>query len=216
MIEGKLSFIRLPRGGYVLCDANRSMDLETCLATGTLDSAARQPMGPDTAAKLRMSSSLSSFLIGIRPWIYALIDQAMVSGSRFLATIIVGRVCGPGELGTYSLAVSLLVLAACFQEAMITTPYAVLSQRLRPRPKASYSRGLFGCISGSRRKCSPAVSALALVGFVLHAQLLGIVALVLALTLPSSLTADFARRFAPANHNVQQAMRIDATIAGCN
>ena len=55
----------------------------------------------------RQSSRVA--VAGIWHWVMALVDQALVSGTRFLATIIVGRCCGPRELGTYSLAFSLLV-----------------------------------------------------------------------------------------------------------
>src|SRR5690348_3396610 len=65
-------------------------------------------------------------IAGIWHWVMALVDQVLVSGTRFFATILVGRYCGPHELGTYSLAFSVLVLAGCFQEAIVTTPYAVL------------------------------------------------------------------------------------------
>src|SRR5262245_20727373 len=78
-------------------------------------------------------------IIGLAPWALALIDQALVSGSRFATTLVVGRFCGPAELGEYSLAFSLHVLAGCVQEALLTTPYAVVSKRLRPRSRATYA-----------------------------------------------------------------------------
>src|SRR3954471_14828370 len=74
---------------------------------------------------------------GFGHWIAALVDQALVSGTRFLTTIIIGRYCGAADLGTYSLAFSLLILGGCFQEAIVTTPYAVLGQRLRRRSRTT-------------------------------------------------------------------------------
>ena len=52
-----------------------------------------------------------------------MIDQAVVSGASFLATILVGRWCGPGELGVYSLGFTLLVSWGCVQESLIALPY---------------------------------------------------------------------------------------------
>src|SRR3954463_3310893 len=79
---------------------------------------------------------------GVWHWLAALVDQGLVSGTRFLTTIIIGRYCGAGDLGTYSLAFSVLVLGGCFQEAIVTTPYAVLGQRLRRRSRTTYAGGI--------------------------------------------------------------------------
>src|SRR4051794_27656768 len=109
-------------------------------------------------------------IAGVWHWVMALVDQALVSGTRFLATIIVGRCCGPRELGTYSLAFSLLVLGGCFQEAIVTTPYAVLGQRLRRRSRSMYAGAI------ARMHFSAAVGgaillvALAVIGLVFKIQ----------------------------------------------
>src|SRR3954468_14034233 len=153
-------------------------------------------------------------IAGIWHWIVALIDQALVSGTRFLATIIVGRYCGPREAGPYSLAFSLLVLGGCFQEAIVTTPYAVLGQRLRRRSRSMYAGAI------ARMHFSAAVGgaillvALAIVGFVFKVQALPAVALVLAVTLPCSLAIEFVRRFSLAELNVQTATWLDASVTG--
>src|SRR2546429_36531 len=46
----------------------------------------------------------------------ALIDQAVVSGTSFLTTILIGRWCGASELGIYALGFSLLVSWGCVQQ----------------------------------------------------------------------------------------------------
>src|SRR3954466_7041532 len=133
---------------------------------------------------------------GVWHWLAALVDQALVSGTRFLTTIIIGRYCGAGELGTYSLAFSVLVLGGCFQEAIVTTPYAVLGQRLRRRSRITYAGGI-----ARMHFVAAAAGALFLLAGALIANLLQIhtlptIALVLAVTLPCSLGIEFVRRLA--------------------
>src|SRR5262245_2490977 len=43
----------------------------------------------------------------------AIVDQSIVSCTRFLTSIIVGRVCGPHVLGDYTLGFTIYCLAAC-------------------------------------------------------------------------------------------------------
>src|SRR5436305_13782700 len=99
----------------------------------------RPTSAPSQSRQLPAVPQRRARISGVRHWLVALVDQGLVSGMRFLATILVGRYCGPEELGTYSLAFSLLVLGGCFQEAMITTPYAVFGQRLRTRSRTAYA-----------------------------------------------------------------------------
>jgi O-antigen/teichoic acid export membrane protein len=153
-------------------------------------------------------------IAGIWHWIVALVDQALVSGTRFLATIIVGRYCGPRELGTYSLAFSLLVLFGCFQEAIVTTPYAVLGQRLRRRSKAAYAGAVAKMHFAAAIGSIAVLIVLAIVGYVLNIHALPTIALVLAVTLPCSLAMEFVRRFSLAELNVQTAAWLDAGVAG--
>jgi O-antigen/teichoic acid export membrane protein len=150
---------------------------------------------------------------GLGPWVLALADQALVSGTRFLTTIVVGRFCGPEELGKYSLAFSLLVLAGCFQEALLTTPYAIVSKRLRTRSRATYA----GAIARLHFVAAIGISALLVVfagaAEVLHVEWATTMAPVLALTLSASLVAEFARRFSLAQLTVSWAVGLDAAIA---
>src|SRR5262249_46306876 len=126
----------------------------------------------------------------------------------------VGRACGPRELGTYSLAFSLLVLGGCFQEAIVTTPYAVLGQRLRRRSKAIYA----GAIAEMHILAAVAgavfLIGLAAVGYVLKIEGWPTIGLVLAITLPCSLASEFVRRISLAELNVETAAWLDAGVAG--
>jgi O-antigen/teichoic acid export membrane protein len=57
-------------------------------------------------------------------------DQAVVSLAAFLATAIVGRWCGPDELGVYYAAVTIFWLAASIPNALVWTPYTSRAARL--------------------------------------------------------------------------------------
>lgn len=60
----------------------------------------------------------------------SLLDQAIVSGTNFVTTIIIGRAAGETELGLYSLGFTVVVLLLGAQEALITLPYTVFGQRI--------------------------------------------------------------------------------------
>src|SRR5438105_2895107 len=67
--------------------------------------------------KVRLWASLRATASG--KGVLAVADQAVVSGTSFLTTVLIGRWCGPGELGIYSLGVTLLVSWVCVQESLI-------------------------------------------------------------------------------------------------
>ena len=76
----------------------------------------------------------------------AIVDQSVVSGSRFLTTICIGRLCGSEQLGVYALLFTLYLIFSCVQDAMMSTPYTVFGNRMKgakrtPSPAASSSMG---------------------------------------------------------------------------
>jgi O-antigen/teichoic acid export membrane protein len=85
--------------------------------------------------KLRLSESLDwspARWLGAE-WVRGLgviADQAVVSLSAFLATAIVGRWCGPSELGVYYTAVTIFWLAASIPNALVWTPYTSRAARM--------------------------------------------------------------------------------------
>ena len=56
-------------------------------------------------------------------------DQAIVSGTSFLTSVLVGRAGGQSTLGWFALAISLVSLARAIQEQLVSAPYMVFSQR---------------------------------------------------------------------------------------
>src|SRR5205823_14271948 len=71
--------------------------------------------------------------------ILAVLDQAVVSGTSFLTTILLWRWCGAGELGVYSLGFTLLVTWGCVQESLIALPYTIYRNRPLKGTSAEYA-----------------------------------------------------------------------------
>ncbi|MFT7640745.1 MAG: O-antigen/teichoic acid export membrane protein [Pirellulaceae bacterium] len=143
----------------------------------------------------------------------AVFDQAVVSGSRFLATILIGRFCGPTELGNYSIAFASLIFAGCFLEALITTPYMVYSSDMTPEKRRVFAGGtlmhfLFLMICGSLATAGIAATLLAN-----GATSLGWTLMVVAIVVPFSMLWEFARRFSFAHMEMHVAVIIDVSVA---
>jgi O-antigen/teichoic acid export membrane protein len=145
----------------------------------------------------------------------ALVDQAAVSGTNFLTTILIGRWCSAGELGIYSLGFSLLVAWACAQEALIALPYTICRHRPRLGTPAEYA--------GSALVHQALLSALAVLVLVLtaaglsfngHVPGLAAVAWVLGGVMPFALLREFGRRFAFAHLRMGEALALDVAVAG--
>ena len=57
-------------------------------------------------------------------------DQAVVSGTSFLTTVIIGRWTDASQLGIYAIGISVLASSYTIQGSLITLPYSI--QRHRP------------------------------------------------------------------------------------
>jgi O-antigen/teichoic acid export membrane protein len=143
------------------------------------------------------------------PHVLALFDQAIVSCTNFITTVLVARSMLPSEFGSYSIAVSLLFTLFCVHESLISLPYTM--QRHRSLGTAAQS-------AGSSLVHNIQLSAVAMVLFALGALLLSLlgapsqlVAAVWVLTFfaPFVLLREFGRRFAFAHLEVTQALMLD-------
>ncbi len=146
--------------------------------------------------------------------IWALGDQAIVSGTNFVTTVIVGRYCGLDELGLYALAFGILVLLSVCQQSLILNPYTVFSHRLSGGRLTRYAgsvliqHGLF-----------MTVGVVLLLGAALGTQLLaaesGTVPLIFALAaaLPLYSTRDFVRKVLLAELRVRATFVLDFAVA---
>ncbi len=69
----------------------------------------------------------------------AIVDQAVVSGTRFLTTIFIGRLCGKEELGVYTLMFAVYLVFACLQESLAAAPYVVFGNRLKGASRHAFA-----------------------------------------------------------------------------
>lgn len=65
-------------------------------------------------------------------------DQAVVSASSFAATVIIGRVCGPEQLGIYVLATTMFWLLVGIPNALTWTPFTSRAPGMSAARRASY------------------------------------------------------------------------------
>ena len=88
-----------------------------------------------------------------------LIEQSIVSATRFLTTIIIGRVCGASDLGLYAAILAILLLAGCSQESLISRPFTVYNPRLTGAKQRDYSGSVLLHLAALRRKRAVGFSA---------------------------------------------------------
>ncbi|MCE9544629.1 MAG: lipopolysaccharide biosynthesis protein [Planctomycetia bacterium] len=144
----------------------------------------------------------------------ALMDQAVVSGTNFATTILVGRMCGAGELGIYSMGYTFLIGFACVQESLIVLPYTIF----RHRPLRGTAEEYAGSVLVQNGLLSIVASiVLAVIATVMHfsGATPGLVSVMWVLTaiMPLSLLREFGRRFAFAHLRVPQALVLDLAVS---
>lgn len=152
---------------------------------------------------------------------WVLLDQCLVSGGRFLATWLVGRWAGPEALGSYSIAMAVILLAGGVQESLLIRPYQSLLYRRSVELRSVYGGSVVGLM----------LSLAVLIGLMLMAisgLLSGSTAgeatlqaggwkelvWVLGWCVPGTMVGEFARRYSLAHLRVRSAIVIDAMIIG--
>ena len=97
--------------------------------------------------------------------VLALVDQAVVSATSFLTTVIVGRCTYPSQLGIYAIAISVLSSLFTIQGSLISHPYSI--QRHRPLGTPSQHAG--SSLLNSTLLSAAVVLMLAAAALALHA-----------------------------------------------
>ena len=59
----------------------------------------------------------------------SIFDQAIFSGTSFLTAVLIGRATSPGQLGTYYLVLSIVLVISSVQDQLISAPYVIYSKR---------------------------------------------------------------------------------------
>ena len=145
--------------------------------------------------------------------VLALADQAIVSGTSFLSTVVIARSGDPGELGIYAVGISILTILLSVQDSVILTPYSIqLHQPLGSREEHA----------GSSLAISALLSGSALLLFFMVAALLNVLAIppriaamiwMLGSVVPFVLLREFGRRYAFAHLRIAHAVLQDVIVS---
>ena len=86
-------------------------------------------------------SSLSSIIFGesAMKGIITLADQVLVSGTRFLVGIIIGRTCSKEQFGLFALGLTAIFLVIHVQKSLISSPYTYNVAYLKGSAKSQYA-----------------------------------------------------------------------------
>lgn len=150
-----------------------------------------------------------AFGVTARKGMLGLFDQAIVSGTSFITTVIVGRFCGPEQLGVYSLGFTLLVFIAVVQESLVSAPYTVFVSRKRGVGRARYA----GSVLGHYLVLAAIASAGLACAAVAAGPVLRPILWLLAGIVPFTLLREFGRRMCFAHLNLRGAMIVDTVVA---
>jgi O-antigen/teichoic acid export membrane protein len=155
-----------------------------------------------------------------RPWRFlsgmhalALADQAVVSGTSFLTTVLVGRWAGSSQLGTYAIGLSVLVSAFAIQDALISLPYTIHQQQ--ESGTAAERAGNSLIYSGIFSAAVVVVLALIALGLSAYRERSPLQPAIwtLAGVAPFALLRQFGRRVLFAHLHVQRALALDVAVA---
>jgi O-antigen/teichoic acid export membrane protein len=151
--------------------------------------------------------------IAAEPRVLALVDQAVVSGSSFVTTVLIGRWTNPSELAWFAIAMSVLISLLSIQESLIAIPYMILRPRQLGTEKEAAGDALIQCgaLSGAVTVLL-SFAALWSLAF-LSAPQFAAVAWALALITPFALLRDFGRRYAFTRLRVHDALKLDIAAA---
>jgi O-antigen/teichoic acid export membrane protein len=143
----------------------------------------------------------------------ALADQAVVSGTSFLTTILIGRFTYPSQLGIYVLAMSLLISAMNFQHALIGMPYTIRRNRAQDHDPVNAGHSLaLAAVLGLAAALVVAVAAVVMAAFAADPRLV-VVTATLSAVLPLMLVRDFGRDFGIARLRFTEVLALDLTVS---
>ena len=154
-----------------------------------------------------------AFRLVSREHVLSLADQAVVSATGFLTTLLIARWSDSFQLGIYALGLSVLVSVVGLQESLILQPYLI--QRFYPEGTPAERAGASLALSILFSAASVLMLIVAAFGLLVWGagQETVILAWVIAGIVPFALTRDFARRFAFAHLDTRRVLLLDFAAA---
>jgi O-antigen/teichoic acid export membrane protein len=143
----------------------------------------------------------------------ALADQAVVSGTSFLTTVMIARFCLPSELGVYSIGISLLVSSLTIQGSLISLPYTIQLHNPLGMPAEYAGSSLIQC--GLLSALATLVLMMTAMGLSAGSALPELVAVTWALAgvVPFALLREFGRCLAFAHLHTAESLMLDIAVA---
>lgn len=146
--------------------------------------------------------------------VLSLADQAIVSGTNFATTVLIGRMAWEAELGTYWLGMTLVLLLLSALNSLVSSPLMLFMQRTDGLSQTELSGvSLVHCLS---------LSGLASLSFLTFGAILfwgtkthdvGMVLLSLTLLAPLLMLREFSRRLALSKMSFMSVMVIDLFVS---
>jgi O-antigen/teichoic acid export membrane protein len=98
----------------------------------------REPVAVPPVGRMRTLARRLAADADLRRSVLSVFDQAVVSGTNFATSVLIGRLCTQTELGLYYLALSVWLCVRGVQEQLVVAPYMIYSPRRSGDGLASY------------------------------------------------------------------------------
>jgi O-antigen/teichoic acid export membrane protein len=172
-----------------------------------------EPALPPIAAPVLRAPAGGAFAAA-RQGAVAVVAQGIYSGTTFLSTVILGRLCDRESFGVYYLAFTVVLFVQGIQERLISTPYTIYCNRRSRDSQAGYTASVF-LHQVFLSLLAAAASLAAFAGFALTGVMreLAPVMLVLAGMLPLLMLRGFVRQLLIAHLDLATATLLDAAVA---
>ncbi|MCA9245778.1 MAG: lipopolysaccharide biosynthesis protein [Planctomycetales bacterium] len=141
-------------------------------------------------------------------------DQAMVSGTSFATSIVLGRLCTPEDVGIYFLALSVAMFLVTTQGELISGPYTVFCHGRDEQSLSTYRGSVLVHQFVLTALCIAAVAIACLILAMGYGpQALAPTAIVLLWVIPLMLLRAFVRRTTLAHLRMKVLLRFDAVVS---
>jgi len=146
--------------------------------------------------------------------LWGFMDQALVSGTNFLVTVVLARGLGPSAFGTFTLAFTAILFANSVQSALVTQPHNVLSHEFMERNDYQAFNSSLAMIQAAVSLLAVVVAVIGgMVGAALGHQAVGLVLSVI-LVIPCWQVQEYLRRILYSESRLRAAFVSDLIAYG--
>jgi O-antigen/teichoic acid export membrane protein len=179
----------------------------------TKSAAAEATLRPHRSGAARLAAWAGGRALGSKA-VFSIADQATLSLTNFATSVLIGRACGKAELGSYALALSVVLLARGIQEQLVAAPYMIYCHRRKGEELLAYTGSTL-----VHHLLLAVVAMLAVAGFGAwlavdgqRAEMLWVVSALLG-AMPLVLLRDYIRGLCLARLELPALLGLDAAVA---